>query len=144
MIVVALIGMACGLALMLWELRVAHSGLAAARTVAVNSVVLVEITYLFSCRSLNQSLFSIGWFTNGWAIVGSLVMLGAQLLFTYAPVMNKLFHSAPISGESWLRIGGVAGAAFLAAEIEKWLRVGRHRQPHEPARPEVSLKSSRP
>jgi len=143
-VLVSLLMVGGGLGLFLWELRVAHSGLAAARTVAVNSVVLVEITYLFSCRSLNQSLFSIGWFTNGWAIVGSLVMLGAQLLFTYAPVMNKLFHSAPISGESWLRIGGVAGAAFLAAEIEKWLRVGRHRQPHEPARPEVSLKSSRP
>jgi hypothetical protein len=24
--------------------------------------------------------------------------------FTYAPVMNGLFHSAPISGEAWLRI----------------------------------------
>ena len=78
------------------------------------------------CRSLSHSLFAIGWFKNHWAIAGSLAMLGAQILFTYAPVMNKLFHTAPIDAESWLRIAGVAGAAFAAVEFEKWLRFGAH------------------
>ena len=54
-------------------------------------------------------------------------MLGAQLLFTYAPVMNRLFHTAPIDAESWLRIAGVAALAFVTVELEKWIRFGRHR-----------------
>lgn len=51
-------------------------------------------------------------------------MLGAQLFFTYTPAMNKLFHTAPISGEAWLRIAGVAVAAFAVVELEKWMRFG--------------------
>ena len=94
-----------------------------ARTAVINVIVLVEIAYLFSCRSLNHTIFAIGWFTNWWVIGGSLAMLGAQLLFTYAPVMNKLFHTAPIAGESWLRIAGVAAVAFVVVELEKWIRV---------------------
>ena len=31
-------------------------------------------------------------------------MLAAQCLFTYAPVMNKLFHTAPIDAEAWLEL----------------------------------------
>ena len=127
---VSLIMLGGGLGLFLWELRVEQVGLAAARTVAANSIVLVQTIYLFNCRSLNHSVFAIGLLTNRWTIVGSLAMLGAQLLFTYAPVMNKLFHSAPISGESWLRIAAVAAVAFAAVELEKWIRFGRGRGEH--------------
>ena len=86
--------------------------------------------YLFNCRSLNHSIFAIGLFTNRWTIVGSLAMLGAQLLFTYAPIMNRLFHTAPIDAESWLRIAAVAAVAFGAVELEKWIRFGRRRDHH--------------
>jgi hypothetical protein len=44
--------------------------------------------------------------------------------------MNRLFHTAPISGASWLRIVGVAAVAFAAVELEKWIRLGRHRGEH--------------
>ncbi|MBI5773052.1 MAG: cation-transporting P-type ATPase [Verrucomicrobia bacterium] len=116
--------------LFFWELGMAGASEAAARTAVINVIVLVEIGYLFSCRSLNHSVFAIGLFTNWWAIAGSLGTLAAQLLFTYAPVMNRLFHSAPIGGESWLRIAAVAGLAFLAVELEKWIRFGGRRGEH--------------
>jgi len=48
-------------------------------------------------------------------------MLAAQLLFTYAPFMNRLFHSAPISGPAWLKILGVGLIVFAAVEIKKLL-----------------------
>jgi hypothetical protein len=44
--------------------------------------------------------------------------------------MNKLFHSAPMAGESWLRIVAVAFIAFAAVELEKWIRFGHHRDNH--------------
>ncbi len=127
---VSLMMLAGGLGLFLWELRVEQAGLAAARTVAVNTIVLVQLIYLFNCRSLNHSLFAIGLFTNRWTIAGSLAMLGAQLLFTYLPLMNKLFHTAPIHAESWLRIAAVAAVAFVAVELEKWIRFGGRRGEH--------------
>ena len=42
-----------------------------------------------------------------------------------APLMNRLFHSAAISAESWLRIILVALLAFTIVELEKWIRFGR-------------------
>ena len=55
-------------------------------------------------------------------------IIAIQLLFTYIPFMNELFHSAPISVESWLRIAFVAIVAFVAVELEKWIRFGWHRK----------------
>ena len=42
----------------------------------------------------------------------------------------RLFHTAPISGESWLRILGVAATVFAIVELEKWIRFGRGRAEH--------------
>jgi Ca2+-transporting ATPase len=127
---VSLLMLGGALWLFAWELNAEGGTLAAARTTAVNVIVLVEAVYLFNCRSLNRPLFAIGPFTNRWAIVGALAMIGAQLLFTYAPLMNRLFHTAPIAVESWLRIAAVAGAVFAAVEIEKWIRFGGRRGEH--------------
>ncbi len=128
---VSLIMVAGGLGLFLYELHVARSGLPAARTTVVNVIVLIEALYLFNCRSLTRSPFSLGLFANRWALGGVAGMIVAQLLFTYAPLMHRLFHSAPISLASWLRILAVAAVAFVLVEVEKWFR-HRHR-PDQPA-----------
>lgn len=127
---VSLVMLAGAYWLFFWEMEVAGETIAVARTCVINVIVLVEIAYLFNCRSLSHSFFSVGFFSNPWLLVGALAMLAAQLLFTYAPVMNALFHTAPISGESWLRMVGVAAIVFVAVEVEKWLRYGHGRGDH--------------
>jgi len=104
-----------------WELM-RGSAEAVARTVAVNVVVAVEILYLFNARSMTQSIIRQGWLSNPWAIGGTAVMIGLQLLFTYAGWMNRTFQTAPISAEAWGRILLVALAGFVLVEIEKWMR----------------------
>jgi len=97
--------------------------LAQARTMVVNVIVMVELFYLFNCRSLTKSLFSIGIFSNLWVIAGSAVMVVAQLLFTYSPMMNRLFHSAPMTPEAWVQVFSVALLIFVIVELEKWIRL---------------------
>jgi cation-transporting ATPase F len=101
-----------------------------ARTAVVNVIVFVEIAYLFNCRSLSHSSLSLGLLSNRWAVAGACAMAGVQLLFTYTPVMNALFHTAPLAADSWLRIGAVAVGVFAVVEFEKWLRYGRRRGEH--------------
>jgi magnesium-transporting ATPase (P-type) len=98
------------------------ANLAEARTVAVNVIVMIQVLYLFNCRTLKHSAFSLGIFTNPWVIVGSLTMIGAQMLFTYSPLLNALFHGAPISAGAWLRVTATAMLVFITVELEKWLR----------------------
>ena len=55
-------------------------------------------------------------------LAGLAAMLGAQLLFTHAPLMNRLFHTAPLDAASWLYVTGVGLAAYCIVELEKWAR----------------------
>ncbi len=90
-----------------------------ARTVAVNVFVIGELFYLFNCRSFTRSMFSIGLFSNPWVLVGSASMIALQMLYTYTPFMNRLFQSAPISMDSWLRIIAIGLAIHLIVGVEK-------------------------
>ncbi len=103
-----------------WEVDQGTS-LDAARTVAVNVVVFVELFYLFNCRSLSYSMFQIGVFSNMWVVLGVTSMIVLQVLFTYVPFMNQTLGSAPIGLAAWGRILGIGLAIYIFVEIEKWI-----------------------
>ena len=78
-----------------------------------NVIVFVQLFYLFNCRSLTRSSWSLGAFSNLWLLVGVAAMIAAQMAFTYVPFMNEAFHSAPLDAAAWLRVSAVALAASL-------------------------------
>ena len=118
---VTLLLLAAVFSIFVWQNQQGYP-LAEARTVAVNLFVMIELTYLFNCRSLTKSMFKIGIFSNRWVLLGSGAMIILQLLYTYMPAMNKVFHSAPISGRDWLMIIAVAIAVYVIIELEKTLQ----------------------
>ncbi|RMH32493.1 MAG: cation-transporting P-type ATPase [Nitrospirae bacterium] len=107
--------------LFVWALERGAS-LAEARTIAVNVFVMVELFYLFNCRSLERSMFQLGLFSNPWVTWGVSIMIGLQLLFTYSPFMQRLFHSAAVSGEEWGAIMAIGLISYAIVGFEKWLR----------------------
>jgi cation-transporting ATPase F len=113
-----------GLWLFHHEIARAGDTVAEARTAVINTIVMVETVYLFSCRSLHHSLFQVGLFSNKFALAGAAAMILLQLFFTYSPLMNRLFQSVPLDADVWLGIIGVAALSFVAVEIEKRLRRG--------------------
>ncbi len=100
------------------------ASLAEARTAVVNVIVVVEMCYLLNCRSLFRPFLSLPLFSNLWIPAGLAAMLTAQLLFTYAPFMNRLFHSAPIGGLAWLKIFAIGLVVFVCIEIKKAMDAG--------------------
>ena len=110
-----------------WELSTGAS-IEQARTVAVNTFVIMELYYLFNCRSLSKSIFQLGIFTNMWVFGGVAIMLLVQIVYTYLPLMNRLFHSAAIGADSWARIVLAVLAAYVIVEVEKKLRRYRLQQ----------------
>ncbi len=107
----------------LFEYALLHGqSIETARTVAVNMFVFGELFYLFNCRSLRYSMFALGIFSNRWLIGGVTIMALLQIFFTYSPMMNRLFGTAPITLLEW---GWVfAGGLLIYCVIggEKWLR----------------------
>ncbi len=104
-----------------WLLQQGKS-LEIARTGAVNMFVTGELFYLFNCRSLRYSMFKLGLFSNRWLVAGVTLMIVLQLLFTYAPVMNRLFGSAPIGMYEWVVILLGGWIIYIVIGIEKWLQ----------------------
>jgi Ca2+-transporting ATPase len=93
-----------------------------ARTIAVNVFIFIEIFYLFNSRSLKHSVFQIGFFSNPWAFAGVALMIVLQMLYTYLPLANRIFQSAPITAGDWAQILMVSAAVYLLVELEKAYR----------------------
>lgn len=111
-----------------WSLSERGESIEQARTIAVNTIVVIEAAYLFACRSLRHPLWNIGFFSNPWVWLGSGMMLLAQLVFTYAPVMNTLFHTSAIAWDWWLYFT-IAGFIVLASvETYKVLALQLHKK----------------
>jgi magnesium-transporting ATPase (P-type) len=96
--------------------------LAEARSIAVNVFVMIELVYLFACRSLARPLWRVAPFSNLWVWGGAVTMLLLQFAFTYLPVFQQVFGTAAISWQAWGEIAAVAALALLAIEGEKALR----------------------
>ena len=91
------------------------------QTAATTVFVIGETFYLFNCRSLTRSMFSIGVFTNMAAIWGAAAMVALQVVFVHTPLMNRLFHSRPLSWQTWVAIVVFGLAVYLVIEMEKRL-----------------------
>ncbi|MBK9265175.1 MAG: HAD-IC family P-type ATPase [Polyangiaceae bacterium] len=105
-----------------WMTEIREADMRAATTVAVNVFVFIQIFYMFNCRSLTESSFRIGFFSNKPLLLGAVGMALLQLAFTYLPVMNRLFHTAPIGWREWLLIVSSGLVASLVVGIEKAIR----------------------
>ncbi|MGC1211820.1 MAG: HAD-IC family P-type ATPase [Micromonospora sp.] len=104
-----------------WEQQTGRT-LAEARTAALNLFVVVEIFYLFSCRSLSQPAWRAGLLSNRWIVMGVTAQMAGQLAITYLPFMNRLFSTAPLPAGAWLRILAIGVATAVVVAIDKRLR----------------------
>ncbi|SDC07382.1 cation-translocating P-type ATPase [Williamwhitmania taraxaci] len=93
-----------------------------AQTVGVTFVIMFQIFYMINCRSLNDSVFKIGFFSNKTVFVGVGIVLGLQALFIYLPLMQKIFKTSPLDLHGLLISTAVGFAIFPLIGIEKWIR----------------------
>jgi len=117
-LLVGLLLLAGSFGLFEWELSHGESD-AAARTAAVNVFVFGELFYLFNCRSLTHSMFTLGVFSNRWLFVGVITMVVLQLLFTYLPAMQRVFGTEDVGSIEWMLIIAVGVVIYGVVGIEK-------------------------
>jgi len=95
---------------------------AVARTAACSVIVVGEAFYLFSSRALMKPAWKVPLFSNGWLWAGIGAMAVVQGLFAHLPIANRLFGSAPLEWESWIRVVLVGAGVLVAVEAEKAVR----------------------
>jgi RND family efflux transporter MFP subunit len=93
-----------------------------ARAVAVNALVIGQVFYLLNSRYKTESSFSIRAHLGNRYLplgVGAVVLL--QILFTYAPPVQRLFGTASVPSYVWPRLFLGGFLFFLVVEAEKFV-----------------------
>lgn len=93
-----------------------------ARTVAVNTLIIGEIVYLFNSRYIKESSLSLKGFRatpQVWAAAAAVLVM--QIPFTYLPLMQGVFGTMALGLHEWIRMSAVGAAIFLVVEAEKAL-----------------------
>ena len=92
-----------------------------AQTMAVTTVILFQIFYFLTSRSLRDSMRTIGITSNPWVFVGIGVTLALQGAFIYAPPLQAIFGTAALN-PSDLLLCALAGSTVLPAiTFDKWI-----------------------
>ncbi len=98
---------------------------ALAQTTAFAALISFELFNALNSRSLEQSMFRAGFFTNKrllLALSGSVI---AMILAIYWQPMAAVFKTAPLGFEAWIRILLVSSTVVVAAEIMKKFKLLR-------------------
>ena len=120
---VSLILVAGTFGLFMWE-QSQGSSIELARTVAVNTLVMYEIFYLFSARYLfAPALTAKALAGNRYVYYAIGILIVMQLAFTYLGPLQTLFATTDMSLDAWIRVVVVASSVLVLVELEKaWLR----------------------
>jgi magnesium-transporting ATPase (P-type) len=93
-----------------------------ARTLVVNTLVVLQVFYLFNVRYLHAAAFTwrgaLGTPALLWALAA---VVAAQLAFTYAPFMQRWFDTRPVALLDGVLVLACGVAFMLALEAEKRL-----------------------
>ena len=93
-----------------------------ARTMVVNTIVAMEIFYLFSVRYIHgTSLTWQGVLGTPAVLIAVAIVVAAQFAFTYLPFMHVLFNTEAVSLPDGVLIVGIGAALLIVVELEKWL-----------------------
>ena len=89
------------------------------QTIVFNVLCLSQLGHVLAIRSENQSLFSIGVFSNKPLIGAVLLALLLQLLITYIPFLQPIFHTESLTLNEFILVVAASSIVFFAVEIEK-------------------------
>ena len=93
-----------------------------ARTMVVNTIVVIEIFYLFSVRYIHgTSLTFRGVLGTPAVLIAVALVVVAQFAFTYLPFMQALFATEAVSLPDGMLIVGIGVALLIVVELEKRL-----------------------
>jgi Ca2+-transporting ATPase len=98
-----------------------HSGSPNWQSMVFTVLTFSQLAHSLVIRSEQESLFTIGLFSN-LPLLGTVILtIGLQLLVVYTPFFNKIFHTSPLTGTELAVALLLPLVVVVAIEIEKWL-----------------------
>ncbi|MCP6719906.1 MAG: HAD-IC family P-type ATPase [Patescibacteria group bacterium] len=97
-------------------------GLEKARTVAFTVMAFFQLFNVLNMRSLRNSVFKIGFFTNKFINLALLAAIAVQVAVIHIPFLQKAFRFEPLNLGEWLMIIALTSSVFWFGELYKFLR----------------------
>jgi len=115
------VGLLIGGLCLLTQAWALNNGMAHWQTMVFTVLTLSQMAHVLAIRTENESLFSVGIFSNPLLIFSVLLTFALQMATIYVPVLNPIFKTEPLDlGELALCLA-LSSVVFFAVEIEKWL-----------------------
>ncbi len=93
-----------------------------ARTAAFTVLSMTQIFNMLNMRSLKNSLFKLGFFTNKY-VVGAFILSTALLVIAvYIPFFQSIFSFASITALEFITLAVLSSSVLLAGEIYKFYK----------------------
>ena len=103
----------------LFTYSLVSGSLAEARSLVFASIILFELTFVFSCRSQSQTILRLGLTSNKYLVAAVLSQLMLLLLILYTPSIASLFDVSPIAFGNWSTVIAAGISGFIFAETTK-------------------------
>ncbi|MDJ1008116.1 MAG: cation-transporting P-type ATPase [Paracoccaceae bacterium] len=100
-------------------------GVDVARTAAFSGMVVFEKLSVFAFRSLTQSCFRIGWFSNPFLLIALTVTLALQFIATTWGPLQTLLKTVALSPSQWGMILAFGAPLVIVPEAVKLIRSWR-------------------
>jgi Ca2+-transporting ATPase len=105
------------------------------QTMVFTVLCLSQLGHVLAIKSESESLFTQGLLSNKPLIGAVILTFGAQMATIYVPLLNPIFHTAPLKLNELVMTLTLSSVVFLAVETEKmFLRRMRSRRAQSPTR----------
>jgi Ca2+-transporting ATPase len=111
----------CSLLAFSFVLFVEKEGIERARTAAFIVLACSQLFHSFNCRSMTESLFKIGVFTNKKLILATGISFLLQMAAVYVPLLQKVFKTEPLGAFDWFLVVIISSFPLWAMEVVKML-----------------------
>jgi len=99
-----------------------HVGAAHWQSMTFTVLTLSQLAHVLAIRSETESFLRRGLSVHRPLLAAVILTVALQLMTLYAPVMNRIFQTMPLSGPELAGCIGLSSMVFFAVEAEKWLR----------------------
>ncbi|RYY15441.1 MAG: ATPase, partial [Chitinophagaceae bacterium] len=98
------------------------------QTIVFNIVCLGQMAHILAIRSESLTIFSSAFFSNKLLTGSVLLVFLLQVVITYVPFMQRLFHTEALTINEFLLVCAAASLVFFAVEAEKAISVQKKRR----------------
>jgi Ca2+-transporting ATPase len=98
---------------------VEKEGIERARTASFIVLACSQLFHSFNCRSMRESIFSLGFMTNNKLVLATLISFALQMAVVYIPALQTVFKTLPLGWFDWVMVLAISSFPLWAMEIVK-------------------------